>query len=103
MPSTEECSDIKSRIGQITDIVSSTAFQFVPQKKQKPKNCRKFWCPDLTMLSKESKKAFGDWKKGGRPADPHCDLVLAKNIAKRVLSRKQRQCAAENRSKSIRK
>ena len=53
-------------------------------------------------MSKESKKAFGDWKKGGRPADPHCDLVPAKNIAKRELRRKQRQCAAENRSKKYR-
>ena len=102
VPSTEECLDIESRIGKITDIVSSTALECAPQRKQKPKNCRKFWCPNLTRLSKESKKAFGDWKKGGRPADPHCDLVLAKNIAKRELRRKQRQCAAENRSKKYR-
>ena len=52
----------------------------------------------MAKLAKDSKKAFGDWKKGGHPADPH-NLVLVKNAAKKDLRRRQRQINAENRSK----
>ena len=68
--------DINERVEQITNIVTSTAMECAPFKKQKPKNCKKFWCPELAKLSKDSKRAFGDWKKGGCPAELHCNLVL---------------------------
>ena len=67
--------------------------------KQKPKNCKKFWCPELAKLSKDSKRAFRDWKKGGCPAEPHCELVLVKTSAKKKLRNRQRQIHAENRTK----
>ena len=97
LPKVEKSKDINERVGQITDIVTSTALECAPVKKQKPKNCKKFWCPELARLSKDSKRAFGEWKKGGCPAEPHCNLVLAKNSAKKDLRRRQRQINAENR------
>ena len=69
----EKSKDINERVGQITDIVTSTARECAPKMKQKPKNCKKFWCPELAKLSKDSKRAFGDWKKGGCPAEPHAN------------------------------
>ena len=95
----EKSKDINERVGQITDIVTSTARECAPKMKQKPKNCKKFWCPELAKLSKDSKRAFGDWKKGGCPAEPHCELVLAKTSAKKKLRNRQRQIHAENRTK----
>ena len=95
----EKSKDINERVGQITDIVTSTARECAPKMKQKPKNCKTFWCPELAKLPKDSKIAFGDWKKGGCPAEPHCKLVLAKTSPKKKLRNRQRQIHAENRSK----
>ena len=95
----EKSKDINERVGQITDIVTLTARECAPKMKQKPKNCKKFWCSELAKLSKDSKRAFGDWKKGGCPAEPHYKLDLVKTSAKKKLHNRQRQIHAENRSK----
>ena len=84
----KDTSDIDEKVGQITAIATSTALECAPQKKQKPKNCKKFCCPELVKLTKNSKKAFGYWEKVGRPVDPHCNLLLVKNSAKKKKKKK---------------
>ena len=91
LPKVEKNKDINEIVGQITDIVTSTGLECAPVKTQKSKHCKKFCCPELARLSKDSKRAFGEWKKGGCPAEPHCNLFLAKNSAKKDLRRRQRQ------------
>ena len=42
----ESINTICAKLGQITDIFTSTALECAPQKKQKPKTCKKFGVPN---------------------------------------------------------
>ena len=48
----EKSKDINERVGQITDIVTSTARECAPKMKQKPKNCKKILVSRVSKIIK---------------------------------------------------
>jgi hypothetical protein len=89
---------------RLNTILTEVSQQCQPNIAKKPrKRTRYTWGPEVYPYMKESKKAFGLWKKEGRPTNPCNRSLLKYKTAKRELRKIQRQICARERQETYNK